>query len=235
MVYLLLGGAGLVAVWFFLRWYAKADVRKVVKGTRWLVGGGAAVLAAFLALRGQLLLASFLAPVAVSVLRFGRRGPLDCNTTESIGSAEESAVRSRFIAMHLDHDTGTVSGRVLAGRFRSRDLFSLDEEEMAMLLEEVAGDGESVSLLEAWLDKNRDGWRGAQAPGGEAAHPSASSSDPVREAYDVLGLQPGGTREEITAAHHALMKKMHPDQGGSTYLASKINQAKDLLLRTARR
>src|SRR5690606_5943051 len=103
---------------------------------------------------------------------------------------------------------------------------------------EVAADPDSLALLETWLDKNRVGWReyfaGHEAgAGGGAAPDGGPAGDPDEEAYDILGLRPGATAEEIREAHRRLMMGVHPDQGGSNYLAAKINAAKDRLLKKA--
>ncbi|HHB12974.1 MAG TPA: molecular chaperone DnaJ [Chromatiales bacterium] len=64
--------------------------------------------------------------------------------------------------------------------------------------------------------------------------PSGRPGLSVREAWDILGLEPGAAPEEIVAAHRRLIQKLHPDRGGSAYLATRINQAKDLLLKECR-
>jgi len=95
-------------------------------------------------------------------------------------------------------------------------------------------DAESVPLLESYLDRRFPAWRqNAQGnTAGGQSRPSSSDKMTDEEAYQILGLQPGAGRDEISRAHRALMKKLHPDQGGSTYLATRVNEAKDTLLRT---
>lgn len=237
MQYVLIGGAAFVGLMVLMQLTRGATPRKMARWARWAVGGALVVLSAFLALRGQIGLVTFTGPLAYIVLRYGRIGNFSFESNE-IGEDNESAVKSRFISMTLDHDSGAVTGRVTAGRFKGRDLLDLDETQTRTLLDEIAGDSDSLALLETWLDKNRSGWReyfGSEARTGGASNDNVPAVDLDSEAYEVLGLKPGATEDEVRAAHKKLMMGVHPDQGGSTYLAAKINAAKDRLLKKARR
>ena len=85
-------------------------------------------------------------------------------------------------------------------------------------------------LLEAYLDRRFTAWRQAQQGDGDARPGNWDGPLTRDEAYEILGLAKGASREEVVAAHRALMKKLHPDHGGSTALAARVNQAKDVLL-----
>lgn len=228
MNYVLIGGAALIGLMVLYQLVRKADVRKVVRALRWIVGGAAALLTAFLTLRGQVGIATITGFVAYSILYSGRLGPLVFDSG-GIDEANESKVKSRYFSMTLDHASGAVAGRVVSGAFTGSDLIDLGEDETRQLLAEVAGDPDSMALLETWLDKNRAGWREYFAETARPEQPDEMDED--QQAYEILGLQPGATAEEIHAAHRRLMKGVHPDQGGSTYLAARINEAKDRLLK----
>ena len=134
--------------------------------------------------------------------------------------------------MELEHDSGDMDGRVVAGPHQGAALKALDVKTLVGMLSEI--DEESRSLLAAYLDRRDAGWREHADAGATAGQVHAASSGKMteEEAYQILGLQPGAGRDEIGRAHRALMKKLHPDQGGSTYLAARVNEAKDTLLRT---
>lgn len=238
MNYLLIGSAAVVGAMVLYQVYLRTDLRRLARYTRWLAGGALAVMTAFLLLRGQVALATLTGPAAFMILRYGRIGRFSFEGT-SPAAGNTSSVRSRYITMTLDHDTGTVHGRAVAGRFAGTDLMALGEAEMRSLLAETAADPDSLALLETWLDRNRAGWREyfaeQDADGGGDGSGEGRAVDPTTEAYEVLGLKPGATDSEIRAAHRRLMRGVHPDQGGSTFLASKINSAKDRLLRKTRR
>jgi len=150
----------------------------------------------------------------------------------SPSGGQKSTVRSAVFEMELDHETGEMDGMVLAGNSEGARLSQLDDEALFVLLEDVEADEESAALFEAYLDRRIPGWReDAQSYAGAGqGSASASGSMTKQEAYQVLGLEPGASASEIQAAWRKLMKSMHPDTGGSEFLAAKINAAKDVLL-----
>jgi DnaJ-domain-containing protein 1 len=127
-----------------------------------------------------------------------------------------------------------MEGRCLKGSFAGRALSTLSEDDLLQLLAELrATDTESAILLEAYLDHFWPHWRDGEAnEADKAADRRARGGNRMsrEEALDMLGLEPGASEEEIRAAHRKLMKKVHPDQGGSDYLAARINEAKEVLL-----
>ena len=232
MSWIFLAALGLIGVFWLIYALRNMDRRLVMQGLRWIVGGGAGLLALGALLFRRIDIAMILGAVAVSVLLRGRLGRFSFDSIGG-GKGNASKVRSRYLAMELDHDTGELGGRVLDGQFAGWDLMDLGEAETRALIAEIGHDAESVNLLESWLDTNRAGWRdyfAEQDDGGRASAPNGAHGDPVAEAYAVLGLKPGASAEEIKAAHRELMKGVHPDHGGSEFLAAKINEARDLLL-----
>lgn len=147
---------------------------------------------------------------------------------------KRSHVRTAALEMELDHDSGELDGVVLAGRFDGVPLANLSEEQLFELHAELGNDGESRQLLEAYLDGRLPLWREhAQADVGSGeARPPASGPMTKQEAYQVLGLEAGASAADIRKAHRRLMQRLHPDLGGSSFLAARINEAKDVLLST---
>jgi hypothetical protein len=166
-------------------------------------------------------------PIAPWVVTTGPFG----NKRKSPG--QKSGVRTDTIEMVLDHDSGRMGGRCLRGRFAGRELSSLIESELLQLLDELRStDSQGAVLMEAYLDRRWRGWRDLNSDASAKTKRSSprGSNMTANEAYDVLGLKPGAKEEQIRAAHRRLMMKFHPDQGGSTYLAARINEAKEVLL-----
>ena len=144
-------------------------------------------------------------------------------------------MRSAFIEMELEHDTGAMRGTILAGPHEGKSLDALDVPTLTGLLTQI--DEESRALLMAYLDRREPRWRDdvqGDAQTGEVPPSRSSGKMTEEEAYQILGLKPGASAEDIGRAHRTLMKKLHPDQGGSTYLAARVNEAKDVLLRRHR-
>jgi hypothetical protein len=214
--------------------FASVDPRKLAPVVKFAGGFGALGGAAFLAARGQFQLAVPLGFAGLGLLGWlpGKLAGFGGRTQKSPG--QTSRVRSAFVEMELDHDTGAMRGRILAGPHEGVTLDILDVATMVGFLPEI--DEESRSLLIAYLDRRAPRWREDVQGDTAARHgsPRRGGKMSEEEAYQILGVQPGASAAEIGRAHRALMKKLHPDQGGSTYLAARVNEAKDTLLRRHR-
>ena len=233
MASVLLGIAALVLLLWALNAFTKTDPRVAARVLKTSAGTAALAGAVIFVALGRVGIALplgiaglFLLGLWPGRMGFGRRA------RKSPGQV--SRVRSAFLEMELDHDTGAMRGRILAGRHEGVGLDALDLATLLGLLAEI--DEESRALLAAYLDRRNPGWREHAEADAATGTGGAPRTGPMtqEEAYQILGLEPGASAEEIGRAHRTLMKKLHPDQGGSTYLAARINEAKDTLLRRHR-
>ena len=233
MATLIFGLLLLVLLWWAAKVFAKADVSKLVQFLRPAGGVGALVLAVVLGVRGQL---GFAIPLGLFGAGLLGWVPFPAGFGKRVHKTprQASRVRSAFLEMELDHDTGAMRGRILAGPQEGVMLDVLDVPALVGMLATI--DEESRALLAAYLDRREPTWRenaDADATAGQGPTARTGKMTP-EEAHQILGLEPGASAAEIGRAHRNLMKKLHPDQGGSTYLAARVNEAKDILLRRHR-
>jgi hypothetical protein len=234
MLYLLGGFAVLGGFLLLVYLFVNADPTRLARGLK--VGGIMIAVAAIAASAVSGRLAALLMPVAMLMpLLIRVRSLLDRYRPPAGG--QSSTVATAFLRMTLDHDTGRMEGTVLRGRFAGMRLDELGPADLLALLRECrADDEEGARLLEAYLDRVRPDWRdelagaGAGSAGSGGGARRASGDMTVEEAYAILGLEPGADAEAVKEAHRRLMVKLHPDHGGSDYLATKINRARDVLL-----
>jgi hypothetical protein len=235
MVYFLVGCAVLVGLILLGKLIVGTDPRRLAVALRKFGGGIVLAAAGFLALRGALPIAIPLAVFGLALVGVKGIGGGSPFGSGSKSPGQASRVHTDRLEMALDHDTGRMDGKVLDGRFSGRELASLTDREVFELLDELqTARAQEAALIEAYLDWRLPGWRDQteektakeEAPRGRGR----SNRMSMEEAYAVLGLKKGASEEDISQAHRRLMMKMHPDQGGSTYLAARINEAKDVLL-----
>jgi hypothetical protein len=215
--------------------FTKADPKQVARALQWIGGIAALALAGFLLFRGAIAIAIPIGAFGLGLLGWTSFWPASFTARTQRSTGQVSHVRTAFLEMELDHDTGMMRGRVVAGSYQGASLDALDRAALIKLLSEV--DDDSRDLLAAYLDRMAPGWREQaqhDAASGSGPHSAGGGKMTEEEAYQILGLKRGASNEEISRAHRSLIKKLHPDQGGTTYLAARINEAKDVLLRRHR-
>lgn len=145
-------------------------------------------------------------------------------------SGQTSTIRTKFLEMVLDHDSGEMSGIVLTGQRKGQHLNDMTLEALLGLLLECQADSDSQQVLEAYLDRHQESWR-EQASASSRVPPSDAEAPMSRQlALEILGLTDTASEADILHAHREMMRRLHPDRGGSDYLAKKINAAKDYLI-----
>jgi DnaJ-domain-containing protein 1 len=236
---LVVAALALLFLWWFLRTPPQQVVRVLRRTLLWLGGGLLIFLAATGRLPSLFALVGALAPFVQRILRLLQLAPLlhrlmillrQRRAGQGPGGGQVSRVRTRFLAMELDHDSGTLSGEVLEGKFLGRRLAELTLAQLLELYRECASDPQSTAVLEAYLDREQGPeWR-AEVSADRGSEVPDGGPMTRQQAYEILGLEPGADEQEILAAHRRLMQRLHPDRGGSNWLAAQINKAKDLLL-----
>jgi len=248
--FVILGLGSLVAIIMLVRWYANAEIADLKRLLKLIAISILGLATLFLAITGRFAAAfgmvmgalalgwkflNLFGTVQKLLSLLGLLGGLGWGSGAKT-PGQTSKVDSNFLRMTLDHDTGKMDGEVLYGKFQGRVLSGMNLKDLLALRSAVDSDPDSKGLIEAYLDRTHVSWREEGSSGSYysdgASSSSSAPSGPMNrdEAYRALSLSPGASRREIKRAYRQLMAKVHPDKGGSAYLASKINEAKDILL-----
>ena len=233
MFYFLIGLILLAAVVFGGRGFVQANPADLARKLRTLGGIALLLVGGVFLVTGRFMFAIPTIGFGLSLLGLAGLGGLTGTYKPNKSSGQRSRVRTAMIEMELEHDTGEMSGVVLAGSFQGRGLDDLDEEQLRAVWQECLQDGQGLILIEAYLVRRFAGWREHFQSDGTEGQGGPASSGPMtdEEAYEILGLSSDAGDAEVRAAHRRLMLRVHPDKGGSDFLAAKINEAKDTLLR----
>lgn len=228
MANVILALIGLAGLAVFARYLLTASAQSAAVTLRYVAAGIVAAVGLFLTFTGK---AALGIPVMTGSIMLFRHAAQKRAATRKPG--RKSRVTTEALIMELDLDTGDMSGLVLKGEFEGGELRILTEPELMRLHAAFAVYPESRDLLEPYLDRRMPDWRDRVDPDqgrGLGGTPGAGAMT-EEEAYEILGLGPGAGEAEIRQAHRRLMKRMHPDAGGSAFLAARLNEAKDRLLR----
>ena len=241
----------LLSVFMLLGLYIFVNVKPstLARAIRTFTTTFAALAGTGLLLTGRFGLALITFIAAVMAIRALKGSPLGGGASGGFGQhpgsgsfsggmgGKTSDIATDMLAMQLDHRTGDLDGEILKGRFAGRTLASLGIEDLlSLLIDCQRDDPRAVPLLETYLDRRHPDWRSEAGSDGQHDDRSKGSTAAAGDMMDVatacaiLNVAPEANADEIKAAHRQLMNKLHPDHGGSSYLAAQLNQAKDVLL-----
>jgi len=191
----------------------------------------------------------FLAAVVAAAIPFAKKLPAllryvplfrylkqQLGRPKHVDSDNASTVVTSLLTMSLEPSSGKIDGEILLGEFKGALLTQLSLPQLFTLYQ-LATDqyADSVPVFDAFLKRHVGAeWRKKAAQFGyqfeELNVPADNSEMDVSQALQILGLAEGASKQEVLDAHRKLMQKLHPDRGGSNFLAAQVNRAKDVLL-----
>jgi len=237
MSYLIAGIALLAVLLLAGKWFVSANPKTLVQILFPVLVAVLVIVGGLLIATGKLVWVFWMIPFSLPFIMRARKALKNASRMSSGGgSGMASEVSSTYLDMRLDHDSGDKDGTVRTGDHAGARLSELSLDQLLDLFAAYSRlDGESARLLGAYLDRMHPEWR-EQASGGSTDGEDAFEQPAGRmsraEAFRILGLTEDADEAEIKAAHHRLIAGLHPDRGGSAYLAAKINEARDVLLKS---
>jgi len=232
LAYFIIGIALLAALIIGGKSLANAEPKHIIRAFKIAGAIILGALAAFFAYTGRFQIAPPLALIALFLLRkkplFGRSAP---------SSGQKSEVTTDWLHAILDHDTGEMDAEILQGEFKGARLSQLSLPQLQELSRSLDEDEQSAAILATFIERNftdTEDTQGTYSGGGSKGNPNYNQQTGMSrsEAFEILELDPTANEGDIKASHKRLMKKFHPDHDGSAYMAAKLNQAKEVLLRS---
>lgn len=234
LAYFIIGLSVLVALLVGGRSLASADPKKLARALKLSAAIILGLLAGFFVLTGRF---AFAPPLAIIALMLLRNRPFFGGGSRP-SSGQTSNVETNWLQATLNHDSGEMDGKVLRGEFEGHTLSSMTLEQLLQFREEAAADEQTLNILNTFLDRYFSEEADTEQTAGQSSKEertrARSTGGPMSraEALEILELDSSASKDDIKSAHRQLMKKFHPDHDGSDYMAAKLNEAKDLLLKT---
>ena len=240
MSYLIPGVALMLLLLLAGKWFVSAEPRTLARILKPLLIIFGVIIVLLLVFTGKLIWVFWALPFLVPMYMRWRHAARWAKNTSRMSSGGASGmaseVTSKYLDMRLDHDSGDMNGTVRTGMYEGAHLSDLNLQQLLDLYQDYAGhDSESARLLGAYLDRMHPDWRDQPSGTGQnedEAFAQGSGTMSRAEAFRILGIDETADEAEIKAAHHRLIAGLHPDRGGSAYLAAKINEARDVLLKS---
>ena len=227
-VRLLLALLLLVGVMWFMSWYGKAAPaqRNSAIKTGLLYFVAIALLLLVITGRIPVLFAAISAAIPVFHRLMAYRGLFGILGRFAGQKFGPTTLTTAWLIVEYDLAKRSLDAKVTRGQYEGKRLSELNESELNTLLDQVKEDFQSRAAVNAYILARQGREYTQQNRHTAGSQPQMSQA----QAYEILGLEQNATADEIKQAHKRLMQKIHPDRGGSSYLAAQINAAKDLLL-----